>query len=45
MLLACGYMLNMPSLLKAGNGLGFVVALLSCEFPDVLKCENITDTD
>ena len=44
MLLACGYMLNMPSLLKAGNGLGFVVALLSCELPAISKCENITDT-
>jgi len=31
-LLACGYMLNMPSLLKAGNGFGFVVAILSCTF-------------
>jgi succinate-acetate transporter protein len=27
--LACGYMLNMPKLLTAGNSLGFVVALLS----------------
>lgn len=32
MLLACGYMLNKPNLLKAGNAFGFVVALLSCEF-------------
>ncbi|KAH6663019.1 GPR1/FUN34/yaaH family-domain-containing protein [Halenospora varia] len=29
LLLACGYMLNMPSLLKAGSGFGFVVAFLS----------------
>jgi succinate-acetate transporter protein len=31
LLLACGYMLNMESLLKAGNGFGFVVAALSCK--------------
>jgi len=29
LLLACGYMLNKPNLLKAGNGFGFVVAFLS----------------
>lgn len=33
MLLACGYMLNMPRLETAGSALGFVVALLSCKFP------------
>jgi succinate-acetate transporter protein len=33
MLLACGYMLNMPKLETVGSALGFVVALLSCEFP------------
>jgi succinate-acetate transporter protein len=32
MLLACGYMLGMPSLETAGSALGFVVALLSCKF-------------
>lgn len=31
LLLACGYMLDMPNLLKAGNAFGFVVALLSCK--------------
>ena len=30
-LLACGYMLNNTTLLKAGNGFGFVVAFLSCK--------------
>lgn len=35
MLLACGYMLNIPILLKAGNGFGFVVAILSCEFAEI----------
>lgn len=29
LLLACGYMLDMPNLLKAGNGVGFIVAILS----------------
>jgi hypothetical protein len=33
MLLACGYMLNMPKLETAGSALGFVVALLSCKLP------------
>lgn len=28
-LLACGYMLNQPHLIKAGNSIGFIVALLS----------------
>lgn len=32
LLLACGYMLNMTSLLTAGSALGFVVALLSCKY-------------
>ena len=32
LLLACGYTFNIPSLLKAGNAIGFVVAFLSCEF-------------
>lgn len=32
MLLACGYMLEMPSLLTAGNSVGFIVAFLSCKF-------------
>jgi succinate-acetate transporter protein len=32
LLLACGYMLDMQSLLTAGNSLGFVVAALSCKF-------------
>ena len=31
LLLACGYMVGMQSLLTAGNSLGFVVAILSCE--------------
>jgi len=31
LLLACGYMLGNTSLLRAGNGCGFVVAFLSCE--------------
>lgn len=31
LLLACGYMLNVPSLETAGSALGFVVAILSCE--------------
>lgn len=31
-LLACGYMLNKPDLLKAGNSVGFVVAFLTCKF-------------
>lgn len=31
LLLACGYMLNKPSLIVAGNSLGFVVAFLSCK--------------
>jgi succinate-acetate transporter protein len=31
LLLACGYMLNNTTLLKAGNGIGFVVAFLSCK--------------
>ena len=31
LLLACGYMLNNPTLLKAGNSVGFVVAFLSCK--------------
>jgi len=30
LLLACGYMLNMPKLETAGSALGFVVAILSC---------------
>lgn len=44
LLLACGYMLNMPSLLKAGNGFGFVVAFLSCEFclPSIDRCALLT---
>lgn len=32
LLLACGYMLDMSSLLTAGGALGFVVAFLSCEY-------------
>lgn len=32
LLLAVGYMLNKPSLLTAGNSLGFVVAFLSCKY-------------
>jgi len=32
LLLACGYMLNKPSLETAGSALGFVVALLSCKW-------------
>jgi succinate-acetate transporter protein len=28
-LLGCGYMLNMPKLLTAGNSVGFIVAILS----------------
>lgn len=31
LLLACGYMLNKPGLIIAGNSLGFVVAFLSCK--------------
>jgi succinate-acetate transporter protein len=31
LLLASGYMTGMDSLLKAGNSIGFIVALLSCE--------------
>jgi succinate-acetate transporter protein len=31
-LLACVYMLNIPSLLMAGNAIGFVIAFLSGEF-------------
>jgi succinate-acetate transporter protein len=34
LLLACGYMLNNPTLLKAGNSVGFVVAFLSCKHPE-----------
>ena len=44
MLLACGYMLNMPILLKAGNGVGFVVAFLSCEIFLLPRCENMINT-
>ena len=33
--LACGYMLDNQSLLKAGSGFGFVVAILSCKYPSV----------
>jgi len=33
-LLACGYMLDKPPLLKAGNGVGFVVAFLTCKCLD-----------
>ena len=32
-LLACGYMTGMKSLLTAGNAFGLVVAFMSCEFP------------
>lgn len=32
LLLACGYMLNMPTLEKAGSAIGFVVAFLSCKY-------------
>jgi succinate-acetate transporter protein len=38
LLLACGYMLNMPKLEAAGSALGFVVALLSCKFPVSHQC-------
>jgi uncharacterized protein len=31
LLLACGYMLGMQSLLTAGNSFGFIVAFLSCK--------------
>lgn len=31
LLLACGYMLNSPALVKGGSALGFVVSFLSCE--------------
>jgi hypothetical protein len=42
LLLACGYMLNNSSLEKAGSGLGFVVAFLSCKLPSKLsrKCTD-----
>src|ERR1700710_1632743 len=36
LLLACGYMLNNTTLLRAGNGFGFVVAFLSCKFSQTL---------
>ena len=32
LLLACGYTFDVPSLFKAGNAIGFIVAFLSCEF-------------
>jgi succinate-acetate transporter protein len=32
LLLACGYMLDMPSLETAGSAMGFVVAFLSCKW-------------
>jgi succinate-acetate transporter protein len=35
-LLACGYMTGTDSLLKAGSGFGFVVAILSCEFSPII---------
>lgn len=31
LLLACGYMTGMRSLIKAGNSIGFIVAFLSCK--------------
>ena len=42
-LLACGYMLNVPNLLKAGNAVGFVVALLSCKCYALLSLGTFTD--
>lgn len=38
MLLAIGYMLNSTAILKGGNSLGFVVALLSCKSPHPQLC-------